>query len=302
MPLHAPTMPRPPAGYGTGHGTGYGPAYRPAPAYAPPVYAPRGYAPPGYAPWGGPPRGGWGYGRNDTTGSLYGDTSGNLVGDGSADAAGAGDFSMAMSGSGRSNLRGYGQGSGYGDGWGRGYGYNRPYVGPGYGYPVAPPAMAAAPAAEPVVEAESPVAPADGDADGVADLVDLCPGTEAGATVDVLGCPEQARIVLSGVNFKTDSDELTAESLAILDGVSATLAANPDVRVMVAGHTDADGEAAYNKDLSQRRAQQVVAYLVEHGVQPDNLTAQGFGEEQPVADNDTPEGKAQNRRVELNRL
>ena len=70
----------------------------------------------------------------------------------------------------------------------------------------------------------------------------------------------------------------------------------------MAGHTDSDGDDSYNKDLSQRRAQSVVDYLVGHGVDAANLIAQGFGEEQPVAGNDTAEGKAQNRRVELNRL
>ena len=71
---------------------------------------------------------------------------------------------------------------------------------------------------------------------------------------------------------------------------------------MVAGHTDSDGDAAYNKDLSQRRAQSVVNYLTGQGVEGSNMIAKGFGEEQPIADNDSAEGKAANRRVELNRL
>ena len=141
-----------------------------------------------------------------------------------------------------------------------------------------------------------------GDADGVADDTDLCPDTAPGVTVDVLGCDDAARIVLRGVNFKTDSAELTEQSLSILDGVSQTLAAHPEIKVMVAGHTDSDGEDAYNKDLSQRRAQSVVNYLSDNGVDRNNMIAKGFGEEQPVADNATSEGKAQNRRVELNRL
>jgi outer membrane protein OmpA-like peptidoglycan-associated protein len=176
-------------------------------------------------------------------------------------------------------------------GWGRGYNYGayRPY------HPPAAPMRMPMPAPRQQV-------PADADADGVADGTDLCPDTAAGVAVDALGCDNAARIVLRGVNFKTDSDELTPESLAILDGVSATLAANPGIKVMVAGHTDSDGEDAYNKDLSQRRAQRVVDYLAEQGVDSRNMIAKGFGEEQPVVGNDTPEGKAQNRRVELNRL
>ena len=159
--------------------------------------------------------------------------------------------------------------------------------------------MMAKPAPAQAAEAEGPP---DGDKDGVGDAGDLCPHSAEGVAVDALGCAETARIVLRGVNFKTDSDELTPESLSILDGVSSTLSQNPQIRVMVAGHTDSDGDDAYNKDLSQRRAQSVVDYLTSRGVEGNNMIAKGYGEEQPVADNDTPEGKAANRRVELNRL
>ena len=151
-------------------------------------------------------------------------------------------------------------------------------------------------------EAEEGAVDGDGDADGVSDASDLCPDTAAGMPVDALGCDVEARIVLQGVNFKTDSDELTESSLTILDSVSATLSAHPEIRVVVAGHTDSDGDDAYNKDLSQRRAQRVVDYLTDNGVDGNNMIARGFGEEQPIATNDTSEGKAANRRVELDRL
>jgi outer membrane protein OmpA-like peptidoglycan-associated protein len=245
---------------------------------------------------------GWGgNGWNDARGSGWGDGWGNTRGDATGDAAGDMDFSMTLSGRATGDMRGHGYGSGYGDGYGRGYGSN--LYGPGGYYPMPPVALAPQTAmpAEPAAPA-TPEQPTDNDRDGVMDAADLCPNTAEGVAVDALGCAETARIVLRGVNFKTDSDELTAESLAILDGVSATLSANPQIRVMVAGHTDSDGEEAYNKDLSQRRAQAVVNYLANHGVQRDNMIAKGFGEEQPVADNATSEGKAQNRRVELNRL
>jgi outer membrane protein OmpA-like peptidoglycan-associated protein len=185
-----------------------------------------------------------------------------------------------------------------GSGWGNS-GWN---PGPGFGYPGAGPCYSPVEAPPVPQQSTEPDGPTDGDADGVNDLSDLCPDTAAGIAVDGLGCDDAARIVLRGVNFKTDSDELTIESLTILDGVSATLSAHPQIRVTVAGHTDSDGDDSYNKDLSQRRAQSVVDYLVGHGVDAANLIAQGFGEEQPVASNDTAEGKAQNRRVELNRL
>jgi outer membrane protein OmpA-like peptidoglycan-associated protein len=276
---------------------------------------------PGYRPWGGVPYGGWGYpgynnwgpwgngwgnnswfpfgsgwgsgwspwgsGWNDGYGSGWGDGYGRTWGDGYGDAAGDLDFDFAMRGRANMDMRGYG------DGYGLTRGYGHSAYGP-YAYYPAPPPVQPAPAA--------PSGPADGDSDGVADGTDLCPDTAAGTPVDALGCSEAARIVLRGVNFKTDSDELTDESLAILDGVASTLSAHPQIRVMVAGHTDSDGEDAYNKDLSQRRAQSVVNYLADNGVKRDNLIAMGYGEERPVADNDTAEGKAQNRRVELNRL
>ncbi|MCB1800869.1 MAG: OmpA family protein [Gammaproteobacteria bacterium] len=188
------------------------------------------------------------------------------------------------------DMRGQGVGDGYGSGWGRGYGYE------GYG------PYAAFPMPAPMPVPSEPQGPADGDSDGVADGNDLCPDTAAGVAVDALGCDDGARIVLRGVNFKTDSAELTSESLSILDGVSQTLSAHPEIKVMVAGHTDSDGEDAYNKDLSQRRAQSVVDYLAENGVDRNNMIAKGYGEERPIASNDTAEGKAENRRVELDRL
>jgi outer membrane protein OmpA-like peptidoglycan-associated protein len=245
-------------------------------------------------PWGG----GWGNrGWNDAYGSGWGDGSADTWGDGAADGSGEADFSFAMRAWASGDLTG--RGDAYGDGYGSGYGY-------GYeGYqPYYPPAFAPWPAAAPL-QSGGPAGQqesTDADQDGVSGAGDLCPDTPAGVSVDAFGCDEAARIVLHGVHFRTDSDELTAESLAILDGVSATLTEHPQIRVTVAGHTDSDADEAYNKDLSLRRAQSVVNYLVAQGVNPENLTAMGYGEEQPIADNSTEEGKAQNRRVELNRL
>lgn len=142
----------------------------------------------------------------------------------------------------------------------------------------------------------------DSDMDGVNDYSDLCSETAAGAPVDSFGCEEAAPIVLSGVGFVTDSDQLTAESSSILDAVAETLKANPELRVSLAGYTDTDGDDVYNKDLSRRRANSVKAYLVLQGVEADNLVADGYGEAYPIASNDTPEGKATNRRVEMTQL
>jgi len=227
--------------------------------------------------WGGPGNyyGPGGYGSNWGPFDGFGDMMGDM------------DFNLSFRGNARNRMSGYGNG------------YSRPYY--GFGYPYAPmPVAYAPPVAQPVVAPVTAVAaPADGDADGVADASDLCPQSAAGAQVDAFGCAVDAAIVLRGVNFLTDSDQLTEQSLTILDGVAATLTANPGIRVQVAGHTDSQGEDVYNKDLSERRAASVVNYLVGKGVASDNLQAAGFGEEQPVADNGTAEGRAENRRVEL---
>jgi len=137
----------------------------------------------------------------------------------------------------------------------------------------------------------------DSDGDGVVDRLDQCPGTPAGARVDARGC--EIVITLKGVNFEFDSDRLTPESAAILDQAAAVLKQRPNAVVEVQGHTDARGKDAYNLKLSERRARTVQDYLVKGGVPAGQLTARGYGEAEPVASNDTDEGRAQNRRVDL---
>jgi len=106
-------------------------------------------------------------------------------------------------------------------------------------------------------------------------------------------------LVLEGVNFITDSAELTTGSRRILDRVAESLQDRPEVEVEIEGHTDSVADAAYNMDLSQRRAESVREYLMSKGVAGRRLTARGYGETHPVASNDSPEGRARNRRVEL---
>jgi OOP family OmpA-OmpF porin len=138
----------------------------------------------------------------------------------------------------------------------------------------------------------------DSDGDGVVDSKDKCPGTPAGATVDSRGCA--LGIVLDNVQFKLNSGELTAESMSILDKVAASLTARKDVTsVIVIGHTDSSGAASYNQSLSEKRAKAVQDYLVSQGVDSGILSSKGMGESAPIADNDTAEGRAKNRRVEL---
>ncbi len=99
--------------------------------------------------------------------------------------------------------------------------------------------------------------------------------------------------------FASASPDIVAESLPGLDTIATILNEMPDHAVQVGGHTDADGEEAENLTLSEQRAQAVVSYLEEQGVEPGRLTAVGFGESVPIADNETGEGKERNRRIEF---
>ncbi len=107
------------------------------------------------------------------------------------------------------------------------------------------------------------------------------------------------RIVLRGVNFDFDKWEIRPDAAVILDEVVSILSGGPGVKVRVEGHTDATGPEAYNQGLSERRAASVRRYLAEGGIAASRLTSAGFGESQPIATNDTREGRALNRRVEL---
>lgn len=106
-------------------------------------------------------------------------------------------------------------------------------------------------------------------------------------------------IKLDDVTFKTGSDQLNATSHNTLDNAAQTLINNGDVQVVVAGHTDNTGNALNNLKLSEKRAISVKNYLANKGVNPDNLTARGYGDAQPIASNDNATGRSQNRRVEL---
>jgi len=140
--------------------------------------------------------------------------------------------------------------------------------------------------------------PLDSDGDGVIDSEDQCPNTPKGDKVDVHGCTITEEIALKGVHFETDSAVLAADSSAVLNDAVATLKKNPTLVIEVRGHTDSRGSKKHNQVLSQKRAESVEAYLKEHGVS-NTLSAKGFGENNPKADNKTEEGRAENRRVSL---
>lgn len=135
----------------------------------------------------------------------------------------------------------------------------------------------------------------DSDGDGIVDAVDKCP-TVFAKTAD--GCPP-GKFSLDGVNFDNDQATVRAEDMSVLDAAAETLQKWGDVSVEVAGHTDSVGSDDYNLVLSQRRADAVRNYLIGKGVAANRLTAKGYGESQPIADNATDDGRFQNRRVEL---
>ncbi len=107
------------------------------------------------------------------------------------------------------------------------------------------------------------------------------------------------KLVLKNILFNTGKATLKHSSFETLNKLADLLLKNPDVRVEVSGHTDNVGSASYNKKLSKQRALAVKNYLVSRGVEQDRIVATGYGFEQPIAPNDTPEGRAQNRRVEM---
>ena len=156
--------------------------------------------------------------------------------------------------------------------------------------------------------------PIDSDGDGVCDGIDQCPGTPSGVQVDANGCPPPAppaptfipepmkELVLERVFFDTDRATLKPESADTLDKVAASLKDFPDVKIQVAGHTDNTGSDAHNMKLSDARAKSVMDYLISKGVGPAMLSAKGYGETEPIADNNTKEGRSQNRRVGLRRV
>jgi OOP family OmpA-OmpF porin len=104
-------------------------------------------------------------------------------------------------------------------------------------------------------------------------------------------------LVVRAVDFEYNSTRLTVPAQQTLNDVAAALAAQPALNVEIQGHTDSIGSAAYNLNLSQKRADSVRSYLIDKGVSASALTAKGYGKTQPIASNDTAEGRAQNRRV-----
>ncbi|MCC7410413.1 MAG: OmpA family protein [Gammaproteobacteria bacterium] len=111
--------------------------------------------------------------------------------------------------------------------------------------------------------------------------------------------PPGCGATVHGINFDYDSDAIRPESAMVLDALFAGLTAAPESAITIVGHTSSEGSDGYNLDLSQRRAQSVIAALATRGIEPTRLTAKGAGEGQPIADNTTAAGRSLNRRVEV---
>ncbi|MEE9132914.1 MAG: OmpA family protein [Gemmatimonadota bacterium] len=149
--------------------------------------------------------------------------------------------------------------------------------------------------------------PLDSDGDGVYDGLDKCPNTPADREVDENGCSmieagiEAGRLVLSSVYFRTNSATLLPASRRILDEVGLALRDRPNLWIEVQGYTDSTGSAAYNLKLSDERARSVYEYLVTTfpGLGRSRFTVKGYGEANPIASNETADGRSLNRRVEF---
>jgi len=151
--------------------------------------------------------------------------------------------------------------------------------------------------------------PPDTDGDGIRDDVDACPNEKGKPDSDPQknGCPrsvrmtEQEIVILEQVQFKTGSAVIMPESDDLLTQVATVMAEHPEIqKIEVQGHTDNRGGKAYNKKLSDRRSAAVVKWLTTRGsVDPGRLTSQGYGFDEPIAENTTAEGRQKNRRVQF---
>ncbi|QOG11187.1 OmpA family protein [Arcobacter sp. FWKO B] len=139
--------------------------------------------------------------------------------------------------------------------------------------------------------------PKDTDGDGVIDALDKCPNTPKGLKVDKDGCALNFNFQ---VNFDFDKSNIKPEYKEKVLEFAKIMKENPLLNATIEGHTDSIGNDAYNQKLSQRRAEAVREALISEGIEAKRLNAVGYGETKPIADNNTAEGRYENRRVEAN--
>jgi len=147
--------------------------------------------------------------------------------------------------------------------------------------------------------------PLDSDKDGVPDYLDKCPGTPEGVKVDKDGCPKavtkMCEPTVLNVKFDTNKHNIKPQYHNELEKVGDFLAAFPNAKGTIDGHTDSVGSRAYNMKLSQRRADSVRNYIIRtFNITPERISAQGYGPTKPIANNKTAAGRQQNRRIEAN--
>lgn len=135
----------------------------------------------------------------------------------------------------------------------------------------------------------------DSDNDGVIDAQDRCPDTPEGQSVNEDGCPKTVNL---HITFENNSATIDAASMPNIEKVVEFMQRNKNYDIVIVGYTDSRGKASYNKKLSQKRADAVRNILIEKGVDASRISALGKGESDPIADNATVEGRAQNRRIE----
>lgn len=154
---------------------------------------------------------------------------------------------------------------------------------------------------------------ADTDGDGVIDSADRCPGTARNASVDKFGCPELAetramfldtgKLTAYDIVFGREKATIERGSYETLHEIGRTIETWPDLKVEIVGHTDSEGSAAFNQELSEQRAESVKSYLLRNfDIESSQLVTVGHGEKQPIASNETAKGRAENRRVEFSVL
>jgi len=152
-------------------------------------------------------------------------------------------------------------------------------------------------------EPETKVVMIDADGDGITDAEDKCPNVYG--TAENQGCPlsEAEREIIktssANISFESGSATIKEESYESLKKLAGLLNKHPEIKTRVEGHTDKSGDAKKNLALSKKRAKAVQDYLVKNGESIHNIDSKGYGSEKPIASNDTKEGRAKNRRVEI---